>query len=110
MNTASHFQKQRQKVALALWPFLIWFLFCLLKLAGESYASAIAHFKNPFHTLMGAGFSALFMRHAYMELKVIIEDYMRPPLRQKLINVLKYKLLFVTVLTVFCLIYILVMV
>lgn len=45
-----------------------------------------------------------------MELKVIIEDYMRPPLRQKLINVLKYKLLFVTVLTVFCLIYILVMV
>ena len=71
---ADHFWNQRI-TAIALVPLAIWFVFSLVKTVGGGYGEAFNWVNNPLNAFLLIMFISIGFYHAYLGVKVVIEDY-----------------------------------
>ena len=106
MEKGSTHAKLDSKLSWLLFPFLLWFAYSCFYLTGKNYAQALSYFQHPFHLLMAMGFALLYWAHAYLQFKEILEDYLRNPLRRRMIIWTEIKLIVAFIITVVALVYI----
>lgn len=61
--------------ALALIPLSLWFALSLASLASADYIAAAAWLQSPFNAALMAGLLLALFYHAYLGLRVVLEDY-----------------------------------
>lgn len=66
---------QQRVTAVALVPVSLWFVICIGKLPGASYAEVTSWIAEPWNTVLLLSFIFLSLYHAMLGLQVVIEDY-----------------------------------
>jgi succinate dehydrogenase / fumarate reductase, membrane anchor subunit len=71
---AEHWWRQRT-TALALVPLILWFVICVISLAGADRAALVAWMHNPLTPVLSIVLIVATFYHAALGLQVVIEDY-----------------------------------
>jgi succinate dehydrogenase / fumarate reductase membrane anchor subunit len=69
-----HFWHERV-TAVALIPLSLWFLYVMLGLSGTSEVTALQFLAHPWNAILMGAFVAFSLWHAYLGLRVVIDDY-----------------------------------
>lgn len=68
--------------SLAMVVFIPWFLISVINNLHADYSLLIVWLKNPLTTIMGMLFLIIFGTHFWLELRVVVEDYVATPMRR----------------------------
>lgn len=71
----THHWWMQRVTAVALVPLTLWFTVSVLRVVGEDHASASAWLQNPFNAAVMLALLAAVFYHAYLGLRVVLEDY-----------------------------------
>ena len=78
---SQHWRNQRL-TSVALLPLGLWFLIALLRQPGLDYAIVSGWFAKPLQAFLAALFGATLLWHSMLGVQVVLEDYVRGPLRR----------------------------
>jgi succinate dehydrogenase / fumarate reductase membrane anchor subunit len=77
-QSTQHWLAQRA-TALALIPLTLWFIFQFLHMMRATYTTTLQWVSHPFTSMVLALFLLTLLYHAYLGIRVIIEDYIHTP-------------------------------
>ena len=83
----SHHWRNQRLTSVALLPLGLWFLIALLRQPGLDYAMVSGWFAKPLQAFLAALFGATLLWHSMLGVQVVLEDYVRGPLRRFTIGV-----------------------
>ncbi len=81
-RTGSHHWRNQRLTSVALLPLGLWFLIALLRQPGLDYAIVSGWFAKPLQAFLAALFGATLLWHSMLGVRVVLEDYVRGPLRR----------------------------
>jgi|SRR3990172_2219199 len=71
----THHWWMQRLTAIALVPLSLWFVAHIVHLAGADYVTAVAWFRNPWHSALMTALLIATFYHAQLGLQVVVEDY-----------------------------------
>ncbi|MGD0960039.1 MAG: succinate dehydrogenase, hydrophobic membrane anchor protein [Methylomonas sp.] len=86
ISAVSHWRYQRL-TAVALTPLTVWLVIFLHKALHAPYAETTAWLSSPVNALAILAWILAVIYHAALGMQVVIEDYIGPPLRNRVIKV-----------------------
>jgi succinate dehydrogenase / fumarate reductase membrane anchor subunit len=100
MSAVSHWKNQRRSAVLLI-PLTLWLLFSVASLSRAAYLEVAAWLSEPQTLLLLALFVVIAGHHAYLGVQVVLEDYVREPLRSRAILASRLALGAITLLSLY---------
>jgi len=80
-GAASRHWRNQRLTSIALLPLALWFVVSLLRQPALDHEIVAGWFAKPLQALLAALLGAALLWHSVQGIQVVLEDYVRPPLR-----------------------------